>query len=124
MCDSGNPASADTGLRSRKSSSGSQAGHLNNRYSPTILNSNPRTSWQCTLTPRNWLQNIKPPRRDEASLRRKPFAEATRPALRSFPQSESALRNGLAGQGDIRILEYACTGGFVLVSTDAISSDC
>ena len=36
-----------------------------------------------------------------------------------FPESESALRNGLAGQGDIRILDYACRGGFVLVSTDS-----
>src|SRR5713101_1542129 len=35
-----------------------------------------------------------------------------------FPESESALRNGLAGAGDLRILEYACAGGFVLVSTD------
>jgi len=36
-----------------------------------------------------------------------------------FPESESALRNGLAGSGDLRILEYACEGGFVLVSTDS-----
>ena len=36
-----------------------------------------------------------------------------------FPESESALRNGLAGAGDLRILEYASTGGFVLVSTDS-----
>jgi predicted nuclease of predicted toxin-antitoxin system len=36
-----------------------------------------------------------------------------------FPCSESALRNGLAGQGDERILEYAMTRRFVLVSTDA-----
>jgi predicted nuclease of predicted toxin-antitoxin system len=35
-----------------------------------------------------------------------------------FPQSESALRNGLMGCGDKRILEYACTEGFILVSTD------
>ena len=35
-----------------------------------------------------------------------------------FPESESALRNGLARHGDRKILEYACTGGFVLVSTD------
>lgn len=34
-----------------------------------------------------------------------------------FPESESALRNGLAGSGDVRILEYSCAGGFVLVST-------
>jgi Domain of unknown function (DUF5615) len=27
-----------------------------------------------------------------------------------FPESESALRNGLAGSGDLRILEYACRG--------------
>jgi predicted nuclease of predicted toxin-antitoxin system len=35
-----------------------------------------------------------------------------------FPGSESALRNGLAGRGDRQILEYACSEGFVLVSTD------
>jgi hypothetical protein len=35
-----------------------------------------------------------------------------------FPGSESALRNGIAGSGDLRILEYACAGGCVLVSTD------
>ena len=35
-----------------------------------------------------------------------------------FPGSESALRNGLAGSGDLTILEYAYAGGFVLVSTD------
>lgn len=36
-----------------------------------------------------------------------------------FPKSESALRNGLAGAGDIAILEYASAGSFVLVSTDS-----
>ena len=36
-----------------------------------------------------------------------------------FPESESAFRNGLAGSGDVRILEYAWAGGFVLVSTDS-----
>jgi len=36
-----------------------------------------------------------------------------------FPDSESALRNGLAGAGDSRILEYASTGNFILVSTDS-----
>jgi len=35
-----------------------------------------------------------------------------------FPESESALRNGLARAGDLKILEYASAGGFVLVSTD------
>lgn len=35
-----------------------------------------------------------------------------------FPGSESALRNGLARIGDRRILEYAATHDFVLVSTD------
>jgi predicted nuclease of predicted toxin-antitoxin system len=34
-----------------------------------------------------------------------------------FPESEGALRNGLVGSGDLRILEYAGTGGFVLVTT-------
>src|SRR5438132_5573061 len=36
-----------------------------------------------------------------------------------FPESESALRNGLARAGDFQILEYACAGGFILVSTDS-----
>jgi predicted nuclease of predicted toxin-antitoxin system len=35
-----------------------------------------------------------------------------------FPQSESALRNGLAGGGDLSILEYASASNFILVSTD------
>jgi predicted nuclease of predicted toxin-antitoxin system len=35
-----------------------------------------------------------------------------------FPESESALQNGLAGAGDFRILEYASARNFVLVSTD------
>jgi predicted nuclease of predicted toxin-antitoxin system len=35
-----------------------------------------------------------------------------------FPDSESALRNGLARAGDRRILEYAAAHGFMLVSTD------
>jgi predicted nuclease of predicted toxin-antitoxin system len=37
---------------------------------------------------------------------------------RVFPESESALRNGLAGAGDLRILEYATEPDFILVSTD------
>lgn len=41
------------------------------------------------------------------------------PLLRDlFPESESALRNGLARIGDRRILEYAAAHDFVLVSTD------
>jgi predicted nuclease of predicted toxin-antitoxin system len=36
-----------------------------------------------------------------------------------FPESESALRNGLACAGDRRILEYAATHGFILISTDS-----
>jgi len=36
-----------------------------------------------------------------------------------FPDSESALRNGLAGAGDLKILEYASTHNFILVSTDS-----
>jgi predicted nuclease of predicted toxin-antitoxin system len=42
------------------------------------------------------------------------------PLLRDlFPESESALRNGLACCGDRRILEYAVARDFVLVSTDS-----
>ena len=36
-----------------------------------------------------------------------------------FSESESALKNGLARAGDARILEYAQTHGFILVSTDS-----
>ena len=36
-----------------------------------------------------------------------------------FPGSESALRNGLARQGDVNILEYSIAGSFVLVTTDS-----
>ena len=36
-----------------------------------------------------------------------------------FPDSESALRNGLAGAGDRRILGYAAAHHFILVSTDS-----
>jgi predicted nuclease of predicted toxin-antitoxin system len=36
-----------------------------------------------------------------------------------FPESESALRNGLARAGDRRILEQATVRDFILVSTDS-----
>jgi len=36
-----------------------------------------------------------------------------------FPESESALRNGLARAGDRRILDYAAAHDFTLVSTDS-----
>ena len=36
-----------------------------------------------------------------------------------FPESESALRNGLAGCGDLAILEYASSASLVLISTDS-----
>ncbi len=36
-----------------------------------------------------------------------------------FPESESALRNGLARTGDRRILNYAAAHDFILVSTDS-----
>jgi predicted nuclease of predicted toxin-antitoxin system len=36
-----------------------------------------------------------------------------------FPDSESALRNGLAGCGDQQILKHAGENGFILVSTDS-----
>ena len=36
-----------------------------------------------------------------------------------FPESESALRNGLARAGDRRILDYAAAHDFILVSTDS-----
>ena len=36
-----------------------------------------------------------------------------------FPESESALRNGLARAADRRILDYAAAHDFILVSTDS-----
>ena len=36
-----------------------------------------------------------------------------------FPDSESALLNGLARAGDRRILDYAAAHDFILVSTDS-----
>jgi predicted nuclease of predicted toxin-antitoxin system len=36
-----------------------------------------------------------------------------------FPESESALRNGLAGVGDRKILDYAMAHDLILVSTDS-----
>src|ERR1035437_5464462 len=36
-----------------------------------------------------------------------------------FPESESALRNGLTGAGDRKVLDYAATHDFILVSTDS-----
>ena len=36
-----------------------------------------------------------------------------------FPESETALRNGLARAGDRRILDYATVHDFILVSTDS-----
>jgi predicted nuclease of predicted toxin-antitoxin system len=36
-----------------------------------------------------------------------------------FPDSQSALRNGLARAGDREILEYAAAHDFILVSTDS-----
>lgn len=52
------------------------------------------------------------------------FDEALSPKLVAlvrdlFPESESALRNGLAGAGDRRILDYAAAYDFILVSTDS-----
>jgi len=42
------------------------------------------------------------------------------PLLRDlFPESESALRNGVARTGDQKILAYAAAHDFVLVSTDS-----
>jgi len=40
-----------------------------------------------------------------------------------FPESESALENGLVQSGDRRILEYAVARNFILVSTDADFKD-
>ena len=55
------------------------------------------------------------------------FDESLSPRLVSlirdlFPESESALRNGLARVGDRGILEYAAARDFVLVSQTAILS--
>jgi predicted nuclease of predicted toxin-antitoxin system len=81
------------------------------------------------LTPPNWQAGAKSPK-DETTLRRKPFAgrqphlDTLSPRLVEllrdlFPNSESALRNGLAGAGDLAILEYASSQDFILISTDS-----
>jgi predicted nuclease of predicted toxin-antitoxin system len=36
-----------------------------------------------------------------------------------FPESESALQNGLAGVGDRKILDHTAAHDFILVSTDS-----
>jgi predicted nuclease of predicted toxin-antitoxin system len=50
---------------------------------------------------------------------RKPIAEAGSTTARSVPDFERALRDGLAGVGDRRILDYATSHEFILVSTDS-----
>ena len=52
------------------------------------------------------------------------FDESLSPKLVSllrdlFPESESALRNGLARAGDRRIMDYAVAHDFILISTDS-----
>ena len=65
----------------------------------------------------SWRQGVRP-LDDEASLRRESLARLVELLRDLFPDSESALHNGLARQGDLRILQYASAGGFTLVSTD------
>jgi predicted nuclease of predicted toxin-antitoxin system len=67
---------------------------------------------------RNWQPVPKRPV-DEAAFRREPISEAGGLLRDLFPDSESALRNGLAGAGDFRILTHASERDFVLVSTDS-----
>src|SRR5262249_28261885 len=62
----------------------------------------------------------------EQSLRRMKllFDESLSPKLvlllrELFPESESALRNGLAGVGDRKILEFAAAHNFILVTTES-----
>ena len=71
-----------------------------------------------TPTLRNWRPCAKS-REDEAPLRREPIAQAGSTPAGSLPESESALRNGLAGVGDRRILDYAAAHDFILVLTDS-----
>lgn len=69
--------------------------------------------------PPNWRRGANSPK-DEAPLRRKPVAPAGALIARPlFPESESALQNGLARIGDRGILAYAAAQAFVLVSTDS-----
>jgi hypothetical protein len=88
--------------------SGSQTGRPSSKSWPIIRNWNRTTSLPCTRTLPSW--------RRTQSLRRMKllFDESLQPkpvALLSdlFPESENALRNGLAGVGDRRMLDYAAT---------------
>lgn len=69
MCGSENRASAAIALPFRRFSNGCRAEHPRNRSLPTILSSNPRTSWQYMLMPRNWRQGVGS-RKGEAAVRR------------------------------------------------------
>ena len=78
------------------------------------------TSWLCTLMPLSSRQGVKSPE-GETPLRREPESSAGWSVLLRdlFPESESALLNGLAGVGDCKILSYAAANDFILVSTDS-----
>ena len=97
----------------------SNGGHPSSKSWPTIPSSNRMAFLLCTLTAGpNWRQRAKF-REDEAPLRREPVAKAGSLLRDLFPESESALRNGLAGVGDHRILDYAVANDLILVSTDS-----
>ena len=49
----------------------------------------------------------------------KPIAEAGSVAARPVPRVRKRPRNGLAGAGDRKILDYAASRDFILVSTDS-----
>ena len=69
--------------------------------------------------PPNWRPPGPKSLEDEAPVRRKPVAPVGSVISDLFPESESALRNGLARTGDRRVLEYAAEHDLVLVSTDS-----
>ena len=117
MCGLGSRAFAVTGSPFRRFWSGCQAGHPSSRSWPIILSSKRMTSSPCTLTPPNWRGARSP--EDEAPLRRKLSPRLVLLLRDLFPDSESALRNGLACAGDRRILDYAAAHDFILVSTDS-----
>ena len=115
-CGSGNRAFAVTGSPFRRFWSSCQAGLPSSKSWPIILSSNRMTSLPCTLTPPNWRGARSP--EDEAPVRRKPIAEAGSIVARPIPRVRE-LQNGLARTGDRRILDYAATHDFILVSTDS-----
>lgn len=106
-CALGNLAFAVTGSPFNRFWSGSQVAHPRNKFWPIIPSLNRTISVPCTPTLPNWRRGAKL-RKDEASVRREPFAQAgiTTGRLVSWVRKRN-------------ILDFATARGFILVSTDS-----